>query len=86
MHSVSVLSPTPSQTIPRVVVLSARPLQSINVPVFEMGNQANPVDIARAGIEAAKAQKMDVVIVDTAGRLQVSGEGGCRWVHDARDL
>ena len=45
--------------------------QAIDVPVFEMGTGANPVDIARAGVVEAKKRKVDVVIVDTAGRLQV---------------
>lgn len=43
----------------------------IDVPVFEMGTQANPVDIAVKGVEAAKAAGVDAVIIDTAGRLQV---------------
>jgi hypothetical protein len=40
-----------------------------------MGNQANPVDIAKAGIAEAKKRKVDAVIVDTAGRLQVGLQG-----------
>lgn len=46
-------------------------MQSINVPVFEMGTSASPVDIARAGVAEGKRMKVDAVIVDTAGRLQV---------------
>ncbi len=45
--------------------------QQIDVPVFEMGTEANPVDIARQGIEKAKEEGIDTVIVDTAGRLQI---------------
>jgi signal recognition particle subunit SRP54 len=45
--------------------------QQIDVPVFEMGTDANPVDIARQGIEKAKEDGVDTVIVDTAGRLQI---------------
>jgi signal recognition particle subunit SRP54 len=45
--------------------------KQINVPVFEMGTDANPVEIARQGVEAGKAQGVDLVIVDTAGRLQI---------------
>ena len=41
------------------------------MPVFELGTGANPVDIARQGIEKAKADGVDTVIVDTAGRLQI---------------
>ena len=40
-------------------------------PVFSMGNQANPVDIAKAGLEHAKENNLDVVIIDTAGRLHI---------------
>lgn len=44
---------------------------SIDVPVFQLGTQTNPVDIVRQGIAEAKKQGMDAIIVDTAGRLQV---------------
>jgi signal recognition particle subunit SRP54 len=43
----------------------------IDVPVFEMGTDANPVEIARQGIARARELGVDVVIVDTAGRLQI---------------
>lgn len=45
--------------------------EQIGIPVFEQGTEANPVDIARAGVAAAREQGIDTVIVDTAGRLQV---------------
>jgi signal recognition particle subunit SRP54 len=45
--------------------------KQINVPVFEMGSDANPVEIARQGIAKAKADGIDTVIIDTAGRLQI---------------
>lgn len=45
-----------------------------NIPVFEMGTQKSPVDIASAGIEFAKQNNHDVVIVDTAGRLHIDEE------------
>ncbi|WP_194814651.1 signal recognition particle protein [Nocardia sp. XZ_19_385] len=35
---------------------------------------ADPVEVARAGIEEAKAKQFDVVIVDTAGRLGIDAE------------
>ena len=41
------------------------------VPVFSMGTGLNPVDIAKAGLEHAKANGNNVVILDTAGRLHV---------------
>jgi signal recognition particle subunit SRP54 len=45
--------------------------QQIDVPVFDMGTDANPVEIARQGIAKARELGVDVVIVDTAGRLQI---------------
>lgn len=45
--------------------------EQIGVPVYsEEGNQ-DPVAIAKAGIDYAKAHNLDLVIVDTAGRLAV---------------
>ena len=41
------------------------------VPVFEMGTEHKPVEIAKAAIEHAKANNNNVVILDTAGRLHV---------------
>ncbi|MEO0928113.1 MAG: signal recognition particle receptor subunit alpha, partial [Cyanobacteria bacterium J06643_13] len=46
----------------------------IDVPVFEMGTDANPVEIARQGIAKAKELGVDTVIVDTAGRLQIDDD------------
>lgn len=45
--------------------------QQIEVPVFELGTDADPVEIARQGVERAKAEGVDTVIIDTAGRLQI---------------
>ena len=42
----------------------------LDVPVFQQG-QIDPVDIAKAGIEHAKAHGNDLVFLDTAGRLHV---------------
>ena len=44
-----------------------------NIPVFEMG-QGDPVEIAEKGIEYAKANGNDIVIIDTAGRLHINEE------------
>ena len=38
---------------------------------FSMGDKQNPVDIAKAAIEHAKANQQNVVLIDTAGRLHV---------------
>ncbi len=45
--------------------------KELNIPVFSMGDQVNPVDIAKRGIEEAKEQNRNVVIIDTAGRLHI---------------
>ena len=41
------------------------------VPVFDMGTDYKPVEIAKAAIEHAKANNNNVIILDTAGRLHV---------------
>lgn len=48
--------------------------EQIDVPVFQLGTDANPVEIARQGLAAAREQNVDTVIVDTAGRLQIDPE------------
>ncbi|CAL5228389.1 g11512 [Coccomyxa viridis] len=45
--------------------------ERIQVPVFEMGVDAKPAEIARQGLAKARAEDYDAVIVDTAGRLQI---------------
>ncbi len=45
--------------------------KSLQVPVFDRGTDADPVETAVWGIEQAKAQGRDTVIVDTAGRLHI---------------
>lgn len=45
--------------------------KQINVPVHQEGTSARPADIALHGLEAAKAANAAVVIIDTAGRLQI---------------
>ena len=41
------------------------------VGVFAMGDHQNPVDIAKAAVEHARKKDLNVVIIDTAGRLHV---------------
>ncbi len=43
----------------------------VGVPVYEQGTDADPVAIAKWGVEQATAAGCDVVIVDTAGRLHI---------------
>lgn len=45
--------------------------EQIGVPVFTMGDQTSPVDIARASLQQAKDNGHDYVIIDTAGRLHI---------------
>ncbi|MBW4489540.1 MAG: signal recognition particle protein [Trichocoleus desertorum ATA4-8-CV12] len=45
--------------------------KQIDVPVFELGKDADPVEIARQGVERARAEGINTVIIDTAGRLQI---------------
>jgi signal recognition particle subunit SRP54 len=46
----------------------------VNAVFFPSQEDQKPVDIVKAAIAAAKTQFMDVLIIDTAGRLHVDGE------------
>ena len=48
--------------------------EQINVPIYMDLEEEDPVRIARAGVQEAKAKGYDTVIVDTAGRLAVNEE------------
>ncbi|OAY76865.1 Signal recognition particle 54 kDa protein, chloroplastic [Ananas comosus] len=43
----------------------------VGVPVYAEGTGIRPSEIAKCGLEEAKKKKIDVIIVDTAGRLQI---------------
>ena len=45
--------------------------QQIDVPVFALGTEVPAVEIVRQGLEQAKANHNDYVLIDTAGRLQI---------------
>ncbi len=45
--------------------------EKAGVPVFSMGTGNKPLNIVKAAIEHAKTNDMNVVILDTAGRLQI---------------
>ena len=45
--------------------------KQIDIPVFQMGDKISPVDIAKAGIEHARQNGNNVIIIDTAGRLHI---------------
>lgn len=45
--------------------------KQLNMPVFSLGDQVSPVEIAKEAIEKAKEEHYDYVLIDTAGRLHV---------------
>lgn len=48
--------------------------KQIEIPVFSMGDKTSPVEIAKDSIDYAKENDLNVVIIDTAGRLHVDEE------------
>ena len=48
--------------------------EQVNVPVFSMGAKLSPVEIAKAGVEHARKNGNDMVLIDTAGRLHIDEE------------
>src|SRR5215510_530642 len=51
--------------------------EEVGVPVYPTpndGSAGDPVDIAKAGVEASRREGCDVAIIDTAGRLQIDEE------------
>lgn len=45
--------------------------KQIDVPVFSLGDQVKPEEIATKALEHAKEEHLDTVIIDTAGRLHI---------------
>ncbi|EFR99746.1 signal recognition particle protein, partial [Listeria seeligeri FSL N1-067] len=45
--------------------------KQLDMPVFSLGDQVSPVEIAKQAIEKAKEDHLDYVIIDTAGRLHI---------------
>ena len=54
------------------------------VDFFSMGTDVSPVEIAKASVEQAKKKGNNVVIVDTAGRLQID-EGMMKELCDIKE-
>lgn len=48
--------------------------EQINVPVFSIEGEKDPVTVAKAAISRAKTEGYSAVIIDTAGRLTVDAE------------
>lgn len=59
--------------------------EQINVPVFTIEGEKDPIVVAKAAIAKARAEGYSVVIIDTAGRLTVDDElmDEIRRMHDA---
>ena len=45
--------------------------KQLDMPVFSLGDQVSPVEIARQAIQKAKEEHLDYVLIDTAGRLHI---------------
>ena len=45
--------------------------EQVGVPVFSLGNEVSPVEIARQSLEKAAHLACDTIIIDTAGRLHI---------------
>ena len=48
--------------------------ESLNVPVYSDKTEQDPIKVCRAAVAKAKAEKIPVVILDTAGRLAIDEE------------
>jgi len=48
--------------------------KQLDMPVFEKGTDADPVEISQEAIELAKEEHHDYVIIDMAGRLHIDDE------------
>ncbi|WP_033543713.1 signal recognition particle protein [Planococcus sp. CAU13] len=59
--------------------------KQLTIPVFSKGTDISPVDIARQAIEHAKAEHLDTVIIDTAGRLHID-ENLMQELKDIRSI
>jgi signal recognition particle subunit SRP54 len=45
--------------------------KQLNMPVFSLGDQVSPVEIAKQAVAKAKEEHNDYVLIDTAGRLHI---------------
>lgn len=46
--------------------------KQLDIPVFSLGNERNPRDIVKEGLRYAAKEALNLVIIDTAGRLHVN--------------
>ena len=61
-----------------------RNAEKLSIPVFSLGTDKSPVEIAREGYLEAKKAGNDVYIIDTAGRLQID-EGMMQELSDIKE-
>lgn len=59
--------------------------KQLGIPVFQKGTEVSPVEIAKEALEHAKEEHLDVVIIDTAGRLHID-ENLMQELKDIRAL
>ncbi len=48
--------------------------RQLDVDVFQMGDENDPVDIVKGAVSSARSHQNDMVLVDTAGRLHIDEE------------
>lgn len=48
--------------------------KTYNIPVFSLENNNNPVEIAKESLAYATTNNLDVIIIDTAGRLHIDSD------------
>ena len=48
--------------------------KQLDMPVFSLGDQVSPVEIAKQALQKAKEEHHDYVLIDTAGRLHIDGK------------
>eukprot|EP00889_Picochlorum_renovo_P003990 jgi/Picre1/31020/NNA_006378.t1 len=62
---------SPEQQLIKAVYDQLKDLMGGEQALLNIGNDVKPTDIAAQGLAKAKAEGYDVVIIDTAGRLQI---------------
>lgn len=59
--------------------------KQLEMPVFSLGDQVSPVEIAKQAIQHAKDEHLDYVLIDTAGRLHID-EGLMEELEQIKEL
>ncbi|WP_088069411.1 signal recognition particle protein [Gottfriedia luciferensis] len=59
--------------------------KQLDLPVFSLGDQVSPVEIAKQAIQHAKDEHLDYVLIDTAGRLHID-EGLMEELDQIKEL